>query len=117
MATSTDIETSERRAAPKRHIDVKARGRTGAASGYCRVEDHMMVLPAELSALRTAIAEMSARGLTDRNIGAALSLNPVAVRRLLATVGPEAATVHVSAWARPERRGGAGQESIGECPY
>ena len=52
-----------------------------------------------VDALRSAAIEMSRRGLTDRDIGAALHVDPAAVRRLLAPEEPDAAALHAAAWS------------------
>ncbi len=56
--------------------------------------------PPSIEALRAAALDMSARGLTPRDIGAALHVDPLAVRRLLAADDESAAALHAATWAR-----------------
>ena len=51
-----------------------------------------------VDALRSAAVEMSRRGLTDRDIGAALRIDPAAVRRLLAADESQAADATAQVW-------------------
>ncbi len=39
--------------------------------------------PTDTNTMRVAVHELASRGLTERDIGAALNLDPAAVRRLL----------------------------------
>lgn len=64
----------------------------------------MVAPPLNPSAVRIAIIEMIQRGLTDRDIGSALRIDPVMVRRLIAAEDTQAAAMCAVAWsAKPYR--------------
>ena len=57
----------------------------GEPNDYRRLAE--MNRPKDLDTMRCAVHELRSRGLSERDIGAALQLNPEAVRRLLNTGG------------------------------
>lgn len=56
--------------------------------------------PTDQAALASQVRELSSRGLTERDIGQHLRLDPSAVRKLLALRDDEAAAAHGVAWQR-----------------
>jgi Flp pilus assembly protein TadD len=56
-----------------------------AVDYFHRAQQHR---PTDTETLRAAAVELAQRGLTPRDIGAALRLDPTAVRRLLGEVRP-----------------------------
>jgi hypothetical protein len=61
----------------------------------------------DITTLRAAACEMSARGLTPHDIGAVFHLDPASIRRLLATQGTEAAELHAATWLVARRTSNA----------
>lgn len=54
--------------------------------------------PGDETALAREVRKQASAGLTERDIGMALRLDPGAVRRLLAADGNEARELHARAW-------------------
>lgn len=65
--------------------------------------------PTDESALACQVRVLTEQGLTERDIGAALRLDPAEVRRLLASSGSEAAAMHAAAWSGPRYAHGGGR--------
>lgn len=54
--------------------------------------------PTDPAALAAEVRRLALQGLTERDIGMALSVNPEQVRRALAATGHEAAALHAEGW-------------------
>jgi hypothetical protein len=68
----------------------------GGALDYAKLAQ--LHRPTDPAALASQVRELASRGLTERDIGQHLRLDPSAVRSLLASRGDEAAEMHARAW-------------------